>query len=367
MASYYYSFPERRSYATAVLASPTCKFTKITTPSSRYCIVEQTDQTYRYRCVALTTHYQSRPHSKDDNQRWMIVGNSNQTPDPNKLRPRQTLRFAAFDCLLYWERSVNTRLLAEYLATPQDTIKQAFTQYRSFYSPHDIIYDSVAKRFHPSATFHPKFTLGTIQEYVALIERYQKHQSVLALSHQPLQWLDHGPSYHHQPDPLIFANIIRCIREQKPIQITYASWQHPEGQQRVIHPHAVAQSHNRWHCRAFDDFHQEHRDFNLGRISNPMILPDRIYVDGAKDRPWNTIIAIRLAPNPDLSPSCQAMIEREYNMDGDHELKLRCRLSMAQYVIQSLPVVDPRDPRPENPMKQYLVVKNPGEIEAGLF
>lgn len=287
------------------------------------------------------------------------------------LTQRQILRFATFDSLLHWERRINATILADRMAETVSAMRKSLTQYVNHYPSGAIVYDTVEKHFRPTVTFAPRFAQGSIQEYVAFISRSEAaaiQLNVNGASIMPSHWLDQGPQYHHQPDPSVFSVITQAIREQRVLSILYASWQHPEGVWRTIHPHAVAQSHNRWHCRAFDDMRQEHRDFNLGRIIEFAPPPTgAVYIDGTNDKPWKTIVQVRLAPNPDLTEGAQAMVAREYNMGRDREITIPTRVSMIQYMLHALPVVDPREDRPENPKQRYLVVANPNDIQSGLF
>jgi len=282
--------------------------------------------------------------------------------------PSQLWRFMAFDSLLYWERCINSFTVSEALGESQDTVKKSFQEYRRQYRSGQVIYVSVERVHRPTSTFFPKFARASIQEYVALLGHFKSSSKGL-LPMASMAWLDSGPEQLIQPDPITFSALVKAIRFAYPVHIRYASMRVPAGGWRVIHPHALAQSHNRWHCRAYCESATDYRDFNLGRMLDidREVGPEVRRKCGATDKRWHTRVTIKLGPNPGLERDAQAMIAREYGMNIHATLEIPCRLTMVEYILQAFPVVHPKSSQPELPQVKHLIVVNDKEIERGLF
>lgn len=268
-------------------------------------------------------------------------------------------RYRALEILLMWEGSCNASRLSELFQVRRENVSRQIQDYRAEY-PEQMVYDTIGKTFRPTTFFTPHFCQGAIFEYLDLAKRFSS-------PFRAREWLECGPSPHIEPDPAIFRGLVDAISRQIPVTIAYRSWNHPEGRQRTIHPHALAYSGLRWHCRAYDEITDSFRDFHLGRIDtfSPEEATAYRYRSGRDDYDWHTTIELRLSANPSLSVEEQALVRADYGMHEGY-LIVPCRRAMANYVLQSYQV--PTDaPHPDNPRGRPLVCGNLREISSALF
>ncbi|GBO90450.1 WYL domain-containing protein [Marinobacter salsuginis] len=268
-------------------------------------------------------------------------------------------RYRAMEVLLQWEGACNASRLSELFRVRRENVTRHIQEYRAEF-PGQMDYDAIGKVFRPTPAFEPRYSRGVISEYLTLARRFYTGDG----NHS---WLDCGPSPHIEPDPAIFRGIISAIKDQQPLLVTYRSWNHPSGLQRRIHPHALAYSGLRWHCRAFDERTESFRDFHLGRI-------DQLDHDGetgtgttgTHDRDWNEYISLTIVPNPKLSDDEQNLVRADYGMI-EGKLSVQCRRSMAHYVLQGYQVPTGGDSPDMNPRATPLICENLGEIRTTLF
>lgn len=110
------------------------------------------------------------------------------------------------------------------------------------------------------------------------------------------------------PDTFLKAG----TRERQPDYPTSHAVMQKEG--RVIQPHTVVHTGYRWHVRAWCEKNGDFRDFVLSRISDTpeLVLPAEHGVQD--DVAWQTLVTIRLKPDPRLNKAQQALIARDYGM-----------------------------------------------------
>ncbi|WP_439853103.1 WYL domain-containing protein [Pseudomonas syringae] len=214
-----------------------------------------------------------------------------------------------------------------------------------------------SKSYVASWGLRPQLTVGAFDEYQRLIGASKGFEGV-AVS---------VPFEHSQIDATsirypLFSQIHQAISLGRCIQVQYRSMTTPQGQDRIIRPHALIQAGPRWHIRAFCAKAQEFRDFNLGRISIVTSSDRTDLQSGEQDRAWHQMISIRLVPHRGLSAG-QAMMVRDEYMGGTVAKVFTVRASMAKYLIQSFrAAVDPdREKAPEH----LLMVANPEDLPAG--
>lgn len=271
-------------------------------------------------------------------------------------------RYRVIEILLNWEGACNASRLGRLFNVRRENVTRYIQDYRETY-PGQMVYDSIAKTFKPTTTFTPKCTRGVISEYVDFARRFSTENGE---SLNGGHWLDCGPRPHIEPDSCIFRALVQAIKEHQAIEVRYRSWNHPEGRDRRIHPHALAYSGLRWHCRAFDEETQSYRDFHLGRFESIALVENSVdETTGEADHDWHQHVDLFLVPNPELSEQEQRLVRADYGMDSGC-LSVRSRHAMAQYVLQSYQVWTNGD-LPENPRQQPLVCANLGDVANTLF
>jgi predicted DNA-binding transcriptional regulator YafY len=120
----------------------------------------------------------------------------------------------------------------------------------------------------------------------------------------------------------------------------------------------------RWHLRAFDEKHQQCRDFVLSRFRGQPEILDNATHNAAQDIGWNSIITMIFSPDSRLSPEQKVVIEQDYQME-DGKLVTKTRAALAQYLLQDMQVnIKFHDAIPE---AQQLILVNYNDIKQWLF
>lgn len=265
-------------------------------------------------------------------------------------------RFEAIEILLLWEGRVSRSRLLSLFDVHETLASRDIANYRLQY-PDACEPEIASKSYVASWGLRPQLTAGEFDEYQRLIGASRGFEGVAASV----------PFEHSQIDATairypLFSQIHQAISLGRCLQVQYRSMTNPQGQDRIIRPHALIQAGARWHVRAFCAKAQEFRDFNLGRISKASASEDVGLQSGDQDQAWHQIISIRLIPHRGLS-AAQAMMVRDEYMGGTVAKVFTVRASMAKYLIQSFrAAVDPdREKAPEH----LLMVANAKELPAG--
>lgn len=267
-------------------------------------------------------------------------------------------RYRAMEVLLQWEGACNASRLSTLFNVRRENVSRHVQDYRTAF-PNQMDYDSRGKTFRPTTAFRPRFSRGVISEYLDLARRFYVDDEAAA-------WLDCGPRPHIEPAPEVFRGLVEAINGRRRISISYRSWNHPNGRERLIHPHALAYSGLRWHCRAFDEETESYRDFHLGRFDALGVVDTaQDAVTGDEDHDWNEYIDLFLVPNPDLTADEQALVKADYGMALGFK-RVPARRAMAHYVLQSYQV-QISGPLPDNPRERPLVCGNLEDVRGALF
>ena len=265
--------------------------------------------------------------------------------------------------MLWWEGACNATDLSALFNVRRENVTKDIQSYRAEHGE-QVVYDSNNKTYRPSPGFKPAYIAGHIMEYVDFTRRFSQER---LSSHRLPDWLDAGPRPLIEPDPHLFRTLVHAIRCGHPLNVRYRSWNHPLGKDRCIHPHALANSGLRWHCRAFDVATGSYRDFHLGRFERYEAAMGARGVSGEQDVAWHTMMDIELTPNPMLSDDEQQLIRADYGF-AEGALVLQCRLSMANYVLQSYNITQKLSAEDaQTPRKHPLVLKNRGDVAGALF
>jgi len=262
-------------------------------------------------------------------------------------------RFRAFEILLWWEGQCNASNLGLLFNVRRENVSKDVQAYRSDYG-RGVCYDSGMKTYRPTDQFKPVFTEGHVSEYIDFIRRFRWNDACSSDA-----FLETGPRPYIEPCPRLFRSVLSAIRTQSPMHIRYRSWNHPAGRDRVIHPHAIAYSGLRWHCRAYDEITGSFRDFHLGRFDNYQVGTNGSAFSGEMDTDWHTYVDVELVPNPELSEGEQQLVRADYGLQKE-ALSLNCRQAMVLYLLKSYHV-DPELNLAEqtSPRSRPLVLRDP--------
>jgi predicted DNA-binding transcriptional regulator YafY len=261
------------------------------------------------------------------------------------LTPAQ-LRLRDMEVLLRWEGEIDnsrlrevfgiqsvqaSRLLAAFLAEFTDMVTRATP-----YAP--II---------ATKSFRPRLAGNSPDEYLQLVQRLGF--SHIASSVEDLR-LDLAPVR-----PALFAVITRACRRRIGLRIRYRSLAAPEGQDRLVYPHALVRAARRWHVRAWCVQRQAFRDFTLGRIVKAALDAGPAPAAAQTDKGWSEIVKLIVEAHPSLADG-QARLLRDEYLGGKESRTLRVRRCMIGYTVQDLRIAT--EPARQTPPEYQLALSN---------
>lgn len=272
-------------------------------------------------------------------------------------------RWKVMELLAIWEGEFNSTSLRELFQVTREHASRDIKAYMEHH-PENVFYYRQRKAFLPTTEFKPQVSSGTLTEYVALVQRLrsetgENHSADMVVS---------IPEPTVAVDPYVVRSIICAIRQRKRVSVIYRSWNSPGGKHRYIHPHAIAHSGIRWHCRAYDELSGEFRDFALGRFRGPAVGSDASDIDPGTDTAWNETVTLELVPNPALSESEKDLVLSDYGIE-EGGLTLTCRPCMVQYALNAYQVdVNYQPEKSSRPARsQPLVLSNVADVDQYLF
>lgn len=259
--------------------------------------------------------------------------------------------FVIIENLAYWEGGLNATILGEYLGIAPANARKYINDYQRRYEG-NLVYNGAhpEKLYEPQTNFVCHVISGNWPDYIQFLSTYKAsalNSSALDLGPYPLQTVE----------PSVFRHINFAIRTRKALTVMYHSKSRPDGRIRIIHPHALASSGLRWHCRAFDSDTSEFRDFNLSRIGR-IIRNETSSVDPAMDSKWVSYVTLQLGPNTQLSPLFQEVVKRDYGFTTD--LCVRVREAMVPYFMQFHNISTSVDA--DNPDEKPLMLINLNDV-----
>ena len=276
------------------------------------------------------------------------------------VREHTNIRYRIIELLSYWQGLVNTTQLIQHFSVSRTQAQKYFKSYQADY-PDNLIYDNSLKGFRPSETFTSHCISSDVNEY--------------------LDWLNNNGELatpmHNTPFtnatlslpvrkvlPQTMRGLISAIKHQKRLEVNYVSLANPNGEGRIIQPHIFVKTGLRWHLRAYDEKHQQFRDFVLSRFRGQPEILDNATHNAALDIAWNSSIEMIFSPDSRLSPEQKNVIEQDYQMQ-DGKLITSTRAALAQYLLQDMQVnIKFHDAIPE---AQQLILVNYNDIKQWLF
>ncbi|MDO6720789.1 WYL domain-containing protein [Psychrosphaera sp. 1_MG-2023] len=258
----------------------------------------------------------------------------------------------------YWEGVVNASTLAKLFKVTISNITKSLSEYRELY-PDSLEYNKSLKQYEPTPDFTCHYIDESWQEYAAFL---RINSQVYRSDYWGDLAMDFGPLHTGNVDPKIVRVITQAMNKKLSVKVTYYSLTNPTGIERVIHPIALADSGVRWHCRAYDEYRSEFRDFHLGRITVAE-LNESSEVQHSQDDAWMTMIELKVAPQPSLTEAQKQVIMMDKGREESFTVKVRA--AMAEYYIQ-YHLID-KEVRESNPLVRPLYLQNYHEIKSWLF
>lgn len=271
-------------------------------------------------------------------------------------------RYRLIEILAFWEGRVVSTQIAKAFGIGRQQAQKVLSQYREWV-PDNLVYDASLKGFLPTENFRPLVTAGKVEEYLHLLGSYRELDSPftgLGLGAADTESL---PMPSREASPHVVRALVAATREGQRLEVSYASFNNPQGEDRIIVPHTLVFAAGRWHVRAFCEKHRAFRDFVLTRFrsvpepAGPMLDAEHA---GEADADWQTYVDVRLIPDRRLTPQEREMLMVDYAMT-EGELVLHCRGPLVLYALRQLGV-NPHHAETE-PRAQQIEIANRAELE----
>lgn len=279
------------------------------------------------------------------------------------------LRYKLIEITAYWEGRLNTNHLCDAFGIGRQQASKDINDYLENFGQGNLIYDTTLKGYKPAQDFKPVFTRGDVSEYLQLLggsDQVVDPNLDIALladnNQEPLVESLALPCKHISPS--ILASILHSARRKQRLEITYVSLSSPRPEPRIIAPHTLVNTHNRWHVRAYCEKNREFRDFVLSRFRGEPELLGQALVSSEEDHYWHNPVRIKIIPDTRLDSAQRKIIAADYGMVRN-ALYIQTRAALVPYVLKQYNL-DPQkiEARAE---AQQLMIGNLAEVEKWLF
>lgn len=265
---------------------------------------------------------------------------------------------------LFWEGGVNRSDIIDVFDVSVPQASKDLTLYQER-APHNAVYDKSAKRYVASPQFSPVFLRPDPDGYLSRLRSLAE-----GLADPTESWIARPPQMdialtpRRAVDSDVLKAILGAIREKLSIDVFYQSMS-PERAKPVwrrMTPHAFGYDGFRWHVRAYCHIDDKFKDFLLPRILETGSLGEPAAA-AEEDRLWHETFDVEIGPHPDLTPSQQAVVAKDYGMTNGRAV-LTVRYAMLFYVLKRLGLL--ADAAQQSARTQHIVTLNRKETEAAL-
>ncbi|MGO9772268.1 MAG: WYL domain-containing protein [Roseiarcus sp.] len=265
---------------------------------------------------------------------------------------------------LFWEGGVNRSDIIQMFDVSVPQASKDLTLYQER-APQNAIYDKSAKRYVASAEFSPIFLRPDPDGYLSRLRSLAE-----GLTSRSESWIASPPQTdialtpRREVDAGVLQAILGAVRGGRSIEIYYQSMnrERADPMWRRMTPHAFGYDGFRWHARAYCHIDKKFKDFLLPRVLRVRAL-DEPGASADQDRHWNDTFDVEIGPHPDLTPSQQAVVAKDYGMKNGRAI-LTVRYAMLFYVLKRLGLLG--DATKLSPRTQHIVSLNREATEAAL-
>ena len=270
--------------------------------------------------------------------------------DAFKWSQRQRLQYIEF-CAFYLG-SVTRRRLAEYF-TLSDAAATKDLQFYQRLFPNNLRYDHRLRCFLPTDSFSacvadlsPAMALQQI-EHQTLVE--SPPEAILTEERKPGNWAIATTTLSlplRLPAADHLAQLTRAIYTKSKAEVCYHSLSDSDSNTtRIIEPHTLVNTGNRWHVRAYNEYSFDFRDFVLGRFTTITCLYQQANSQAQHDEDWTEQTQLHFAPHPRLSAQQKAALLLNYQCSDNGEIEIITRRALIGYLLQRLAVDTTPDQR----------------------
>ena len=282
----------------------------------------------------------------------------------NDTRWAQLLRYRFIEIIAQWEGRLTTRHLREVFGLGRQQASKDINNYKRSIGPGNLEYDAAAKGYRPSDIFTPVVSRGTVEEYLDIVSGSSDIHQVLGRLPDALTATEVLRAPGRQVPPEILRPLIRAARESRRVEVDYVSLSAPNREGRIIVPHTLVWTGQRWHVRGWCEKNQDYRDFVLSRFRGEPDILDLSERTAKNDLEWHTWVDLTVIPDPRLSAAQQAVVAQDYGM-SDNQWHLSVRAKLLPYYLKLLQI-DPKDLK-NDAKAQQLVILNLDDLAPWLF
>lgn len=265
--------------------------------------------------------------------------------------------FAFIEMLAIWEGYVNSADLVSQFSLSQIHAKRTLTEYKEVY-PGNLEYSDSERKFTISDNFcahtpinYDYFTWLTTKQ---LIEESKPASLNIAVINADKRYIS----------PTIMRLITQAIRKRQRLEIDYVSLSTPVSEGRVIQPHSLVKTAQRWHVRAYDESRSAFRDFVISRFRGlPETCGPATHTVN-DDEAWISEETLIFVPDSRLSHEQKKIVEEDYGMQ-DGKLSVTCKAALIQYLLDEMQIKTKF--HDANPAAQQLVLSNFDTVKQWLF
>ena len=277
-----------------------------------------------------------------------------------KWANRQRLEF--IEIMAYYTGIISRSDVAEAFGLSDAAATKDLKLYNDL-APDNLIYKHAVFGFVPGEHFHPVFAdlsphkiLPMMANNLAVAGGPYESESIYGMA------MEDVPLPSRLPDKAVLAQITRAIRGHRKLQARYLSLSdsHNE-QQRILEPHALVNTGQRWHVRAYNEETYDFRDFVLSRFTDALCLDELAESSEQYDDDWVELVVLKLSPHPKLDPRKQQSLLFDYGAT-DKVIEVTVRRALIGYLLQRL-TVDTSIDHSMNPNAHQLILLNRAEIE----
>jgi hypothetical protein len=240
----------------------------------------------------------------------------------NTIGSAQRERLAFIDFALYFFGEVTRKDLINRFAVGHAATTRDLALYKEML-PDNLKLDMRSKKYYKQDAFSPLFTLDLEKTLATVSLGYGDGFS----GYQAFPICCESPQLLTLPRTAIIAILCEGIYRKKLIEVEYISTSSGKSS-RIIAPHSLVDTGNRWHVRSFDRKNERFMDVVCNRVINATILHEAPHNHEviAEDRQWQKFINLELIPHPEQkNPEA---IELDYEMvDGKRVIETRAALA----------------------------------------
>ncbi|MDS9638505.1 WYL domain-containing protein, partial [Pseudomonas aeruginosa] len=218
------------------------------------------------------------------------ASNTNVEPsEPKSLSWGLESRLQFIDFRLRWERRINRMDLTEHFAISVPQASLDIAKYTEL-APNNLTYDRRSKTYTATSHFQPLYQRSSAQRYLA-----ELLATKMGVVEPRASFIGSAPETDWAPSPWRSINeetveaVVRAIRQQEAIRVSYQSMTSLDESIRLLSPHALGNDGFRWHVRAYCHKRQRFSDFVLARILHIEGF-EPSHVDSSQDAHWHTVL-----------------------------------------------------------------------------